>query len=91
MEDVKMNKLLLKSITVTGYRFGESGRRYPEELQRIWDGYLSMMKSGQLKPLLYGKYQGLKDVGRALKDLAERKVYGKIVIKVAVDVENARL
>ncbi|KAI7203635.1 hypothetical protein KC343_g6651 [Hortaea werneckii] len=91
MEDVKMNKLLLKSITVTGYRFGESGRRYPEELQRIWDGYLSMMKSGQLKPLLYGKYEGLKDVGRALKDLAERKVYGKIVIKVAGDVENARL
>ncbi|KAI6808990.1 hypothetical protein KC332_g2349 [Hortaea werneckii] len=91
MEDVKMNKLLLKSITVTGYRFGESGRRYPEELQRIWDGYLSMMTSGQLKPLLYGKYEGLEDVGRALKDLAERKVYGKVVIKVAGDVENARL
>ncbi|KAI7236185.1 hypothetical protein KC330_g3846 [Hortaea werneckii] len=91
MEDVKMNKLLLKSITVAGYRFGESGRRYPEELQRIWHGYLSMMKSGQLKPLLYGKYEGLTDVGRALKDLAERKVYGKIVIKVAEGAENARL
>ncbi|KAI7169786.1 hypothetical protein KC316_g11491 [Hortaea werneckii] len=91
MEDVKMNKLLLKSITVTGYRFGESGRRYPEELQRIWHGYLSMMKNGQLKPLLYGKYEGLTDVGRALKDLAERKVYGKIVIKVAEGAENARL
>ncbi|OTA38869.1 hypothetical protein BTJ68_01495 [Hortaea werneckii EXF-2000] len=91
MEDVKMNKLLLKSITVTGYRFGESGRRYPEELQRIWDGYLSMMKNGQLAPLLYGKYEGLEDVGRALKDLAERKVYGKIVIKVAEDVDNSKL
>lgn len=82
MEDVKMNKLLLKSATVVGYRFGESGRRHPQELQKIWDGYLEMLESGRLKPLLFGRYEGLKDVGRALGDLAERKVYGKIVVKV---------
>lgn len=83
MEEVKMNKLLLKSITVTGYRFGESGRRYPELLEEIWQGYLSMLESGRLKPMLYGKYQGLSDVGRALRDLEDRKVYGKIVIPVS--------
>ena len=38
MESVKMNKLLLKSATVVGYRFGESGRRKPDELARIWEG-----------------------------------------------------
>ena len=43
MEDVKMNKLLLKSAPLTGYRFGESGRREPDSLQRTWDGYLRMM------------------------------------------------
>ncbi|KAK5126549.1 hypothetical protein LTR85_009483 [Meristemomyces frigidus] len=91
MEDVKMNKLLLKSATVVGYRFGESGRRYPEELQRIWDGYLGMLKTGQLTPLFYGKYKGLEDVGRALGDLADRKVYGKIVVTVADIQETARL
>lgn len=85
MEEVKMNKLLLKSATVTGYRFGESGRRYPDELQRIWEGYLGMLQSGQLKPVLYGKYTGLEDVGRALGDLATRKVYGKIVVDVATE------
>lgn len=78
-----MNKLLLKSITVVGYRFGESGRRYPELLEEIWRGYLSMLETGKLKPMLYGRYEGLQDVGRALKDLQDRKVYGKIVIKVA--------
>ncbi|KAH9843253.1 quinone oxidoreductase-like [Teratosphaeria destructans] len=91
MEDVKMNKLLLKSITVTGYRFGESGRRHPDELQRIWDGYLEMLASGRLRPMLYGKYDGLKDVGRALKDLEERKVYGKVVISVAAQQDCAKL
>ncbi|EME48622.1 hypothetical protein DOTSEDRAFT_67606 [Dothistroma septosporum NZE10] len=83
MEEVKMNKLLLKSITVTGYRFGESGRRYPDELERIWQGYLSMLETGKLKAMIYGKYEGLDDIGRALQDLHERKVYGKIVVKVA--------
>lgn len=91
MEDVKMNKLLLKSATVVGYRFGESGRREPGELQRIWDGYLDMLRTGRLTPLLYGKYDGLDDIGRALGDLADRKVYGKIVVKVASIQETARL
>jgi NADPH:quinone reductase-like Zn-dependent oxidoreductase len=91
MEDVKMNKLLLKSATVVGYRFGESGRRYPNVLEEIWDGYLGMLKSGQMKAMIYGKYEGLKDVGRALKDLHDRKVYGKIVVKVADPEEVAKL
>ncbi len=86
MEDVKMNKLLLKSVTVMGYRFGESGRRFPQTQEEIYDGYLGMLKSGEMKAMIYGNYEGLKDVGRALKDLHERKVYGKIVVKVA-DVE----
>jgi NADPH:quinone reductase len=83
MEDVKMNKLLLKSVTVMGYRFGESGRRYPKTLEEIWEGYLNMLKTGEMKPVLYGKYDGLKDIGRALGDLHDRKVYGKIVVKIA--------
>lgn len=91
MEDVRMNKLLLKSITVTGYRFGESGRRYPEQLEQIWAGYLEMLSSGKLKPILYGKYEGLGDVGRALHDLENRKVYGKVVINVADEAEMGKL
>jgi NADPH:quinone reductase-like Zn-dependent oxidoreductase len=82
MEEVKMNRLLLKGITVTGYRFGESGRRFPRDLEVIWDGYLRMVTEGKLQPLLYGQYEGLESIGRALKDLAERKVHGKIVVSV---------
>jgi NADPH2:quinone reductase len=91
MEEVKMNRLLLKGVTVVGYRFGESGRRFPKELEEIWDGYLRMLVDGKLKPLLYGEYNGLESVGRALKDLADRKVYGKIVVAVAPKGNKARL
>ena len=87
MEEVKMNKVLLKSATIVGYRFGESGRRHPKVLQEIWDGYLSMLQSGELKAMLFGKYEGLEDIGRALGDLAARRVYGKIVVNVT-DVEQ---
>lgn len=83
MEEVKMNKLLLKSVTVIGYRFGESGRRFPTRLEEIWDGYLKLLESGKVKPLLYGQYRGLEDVGRALGNLADRKVYGKVVVNVS--------
>ena len=91
MEEVKMNKLLLKSASVIGYRFGESGRRHPYTLEQIWEGYLGMLQSGRLKASLYGSYNGLEDVGRALEDLADRKVVGKIVVKVADSIEDAKL
>lgn len=91
MEEVKMNKLLLKSVTVIGYRFGESGRRNPDEQVKIWAGYLEMMQRGQLKPLLYGRYEGLEDVGRALADLEARKVAGKVVVRVAKGEETPKL
>lgn len=78
-----MNRLLLKNVSVVGYRFGESGRQFPEAREVLWDGYLGMLESGKLKPLIYGEYSGLEDMGRALKDLAERRVYGKIVVPVS--------
>lgn len=94
MEEVKMNRLLLKSITLIGYRFGEDGRRYPAKLEEIWDRYLRLLTHGQLKPFIYGQYNGLGDVGRALKDLAERKVYGRIVVSLGAadaSAEKAKL
>jgi NADPH2:quinone reductase len=91
MEEVKMNRLLLKGVTLVGYRFGENGRRFPEELEQVWDGWMRMLVEGNLKPLIYGRYDGLKSVGRALEDLAQRKVYGKVVVSVIPDEEKARL
>ena len=83
MESVKMNRLLLKSATIHGYRFGESGRRSPQTLEEIWESYLEMLRSGKLKPIFYGSYNGLEETGRALGDLASRNVYGKIVVRVS--------
>jgi NADPH2:quinone reductase len=91
MEEVKMNRLLLKGVTLVGYRFGENGRRFPNELEEIWDGWMRLLVEKKLEPLIYGRYDGLESVGRALDDLAQRKVYGKVVVSVIPDDEKARL
>ena len=91
MEEVKMNRLLLKGVTLVGYRFGENGRRFPNEVEEIWDGWMRMLVEKKLEPVIYGKYDGLRSVGRALEDLAQRKVYGKVVVSVTPDEEKARL
>jgi NADPH:quinone reductase-like Zn-dependent oxidoreductase len=85
MEEVKMNKLLLKSITVMGYRFGESGRRHPAMLEDIWTGYLELLERGRVRLPTIHVYGGLDDMGRALSDLHQRKVHGKVVVKVGDD------
>ena len=50
-----------------------------------------MLKTGEMKAMIYGSYNGLQDVGRALRDLHDRKVYGKIVVRVDGGVDKARL
>lgn len=90
MEDVAMHKLLLKSLQVTGYDYWKSGKRDPQELQRIWDGYVDMIRCG-LRPVLSGRYEGLEDISRAMRDLKDRNVVGKIVVKIADEKETAKL
>ncbi|KXJ86931.1 hypothetical protein Micbo1qcDRAFT_152478 [Microdochium bolleyi] len=83
MEGVKMNKVLLKQVSLIGYRYGESLRRYPEEKARIWDSLWPLIRSGKIKPVVYDRaYLGLESVPAALVDIASRKVWGKAVIQV---------
>ena len=42
-----------------------------------------MLKDGLVKPTVYnGKYLGLENVVTAMKDLGERKVWGKAVVSL---------
>lgn len=99
MESVPMNRILLKGVKVLGYRFGETGRRDPEESRRTWEGFrtlcegVEMKKGGDgnvwgMEPVVYKTYKGLEHVNEAIGELASRKVYGKIVIEVEDDDGN---
>lgn len=83
LEQVAMNRVLLKQATLIGYRYGESLRRDPDENQQIWRGLEGIIAGGTIQPVVYDRpYKGLEAVPEALKDIANRKVWGKAIIDV---------
>ncbi|KAK4990126.1 hypothetical protein LTR66_004959 [Elasticomyces elasticus] len=92
METIAMNKILLKSARVIGYRFGDHGRRNPDEIAKIWEEYLSMVNKGTIRSMIHpAAYHGLEDVPRALHNLQDRKICGKAVIQIASRAGSVKL
>ncbi|GAB7353668.1 hypothetical protein MBLNU459_g4074t1 [Dothideomycetes sp. NU459] len=83
MEELAMNKILLKGATVIGYRFGEHTRRNNAALDTIWEGYLDLLAAGKIKPLVDSHiYKGVEEIPIALQHLSERVLRGKAVIRL---------
>ncbi|KAK1843099.1 zeta-crystallin [Colletotrichum chrysophilum] len=92
MERVVMNRVLLKQVSLIGYRYGESSRRYPQEQKATWDGLEPLMESGSIQPVVYDThYDGLHSVPRALRDMVDRKIWGKAIVTIASGSPLARL
>lgn len=69
MENVAINRILLKSAKVFGYvcialestdhslidvkRYGETGRRFPAETSAIWEGFEDMLQRGVITPVVF--------------------------------------
>lgn len=92
MEKIAMNRVLLKQVSLIGYRYGETLRRDPQERARIWGELMPLLEAGKIKPTSSHIYQGLESVPQALADMAARKISGKAVIRVASEhAEKANL
>ncbi|OAA62783.1 quinone oxidoreductase [Niveomyces insectorum RCEF 264] len=86
LEQVAMNRVLLKQATIIGYRYGESLRRDPAENARIWAALAPWIADGSVQPVVYDRaYRGLDAVKTALQDITDRKVWGKAVVLVDDD------
>ena len=83
LEELKMNRVLLKNAKLLGYRFGESGRKYPKEMELCWEGVDELITNKGLWPVIYRTYMGLDKVGEGLEDLKARKIWGKGLVEVA--------
>jgi NADPH2:quinone reductase len=73
------NLMLLKGASVVGVFWGDFVRREPEANLAAMRQMLGWMLEGKLRPLVSGRY-ALVDTARALNDMADRKVTGKVVI-----------
>lgn len=84
LEQLAVNRILLKQIKLLGYRYGETSRRLPHETVKMWQGINKMLAQEPrvIHPVVYKTYNGLTHVNEALKALSQRQVYGKAVIEV---------
>lgn len=79
--DLPANHILLKNYSVVGVHWGASLMRDPQGLDRQMRSVLELAGSGAVDPLIYPPYE-FADAARAIQDLAERKTWGKVVVRV---------
>lgn len=92
IENIRANRILLKSVMVHGYRFGEDGRHDPQRTKDVWDGFMEMVEAGNITPVIYGEdYRGLQSVVKALEDAKTHKAWGRAVLRIHEGDEGAEI
>lgn len=79
--DLPANHMLLKNYSVVGVHWGASLGKNPESLHQQMHSVLELAGSGEVNPLIFPPYE-FKDASRAIQDLADRKTWGKVVVRV---------
>lgn len=61
-------------------------RIQPERIPEAWNGIFALLESKKCKPTVYEHvFDGLETLPQALKDLQERKTWGKVAIRIRAD------
>ena len=76
---IPMNLPLLKGCSIVGVAWDTYSRRNPEGGRQNVSEMVEWIRSGALKPVVTARY-ALEDAPRALEDVMERRVQGKVVI-----------
>ncbi|WP_395066361.1 NADPH:quinone oxidoreductase family protein [Paraburkholderia silvatlantica] len=75
-----LNLALLKGASLVGVFWGDFARREPQRNAAAFAQMVGWIGEGKLRPYVSKRYR-LADTAQALKDMASRKVTGKIVIE----------
>ncbi len=76
---VAVNRVLLKNFSVVGVHWGLYQRRGSPLIDRWMDALFALYEKRQIRPVIYRTYP-LRDAASALRALAERESYGKVVL-----------
>ncbi len=77
--EVRVNRLLLNNISVTGVGWGAWWMTRPEYLQEQWARLVPHLESGALQPLV-GNVYPLEKAAEALLELDERRALAKVLL-----------
>ena len=76
---VKANRILLKNIAVVGLNWGGHALKEPARIPQTMQALFDLYAEGKIRPVIYKTY-ALEEVSEALKGLASRKTYGKVIL-----------
>jgi NADPH2:quinone reductase len=79
--EIKVNRLLLRNLTLTGVTMDVMETEHPGTLARVRGGVQSLLDAGRLRPAVAATYS-LAQAGEALASLEERTALGKVVVEV---------
>lgn len=79
---IRVNRLLLKNISVDGIAWGAATVGDPSLIARQWEVLDEHLMAGRLNPRIHATYP-LAEAAAAIRELDERTVMGKILLEVA--------
>jgi len=92
IEAIKINRILLKNVSVVGLHWGAYTEFQPETIPKVWENLFQLIRQGKFRSTVFEeRFEGLKDVGRALKTLEDKRSWGKVVIDVEQEKASAKL
>jgi NADPH2:quinone reductase len=78
---VKVNRLLLRNLTVLGIGLDPMDQRFPGTVRRIGDAVQALAEQGRIHPFV-GHRLAFEDGPEALRILDRREAFGKIIVEV---------
>ncbi|MDR7254237.1 NADPH2:quinone reductase [Nocardioides sp. BE266] len=79
--EIKVNRLLLRNLTLTGITMDVMETEHPGTLKRVRDGVQTLLDSGRIHPRIGATYP-LEKAADALASLEERTAVGKVVVEI---------
>ncbi|UVI37326.1 NADPH:quinone oxidoreductase family protein [Brevibacterium spongiae] len=79
---IKVNRLLLKNISVDGVAWGAAAFGHPTYITEQWETVREHVAAGRLNPRIHATYP-LERTAAAIRELDERTVMGKVLLEVA--------
>ncbi len=79
---IKVNRLLLKNISVDGVAWGAAAWGHPRYIHEQWEAVLDHVAAGSLNPRIHANYP-LAEASSAINELDARSVMGKVLLEVA--------
>ncbi|WP_156289672.1 NADPH:quinone oxidoreductase family protein [Oceanobacillus salinisoli] len=78
---IPLNHILVKNYSVVGVHWGYYANVSSHAVEKDHEELMKLYGEGKIKPLIYKNYE-FTDVTNALQLLAERKTWGKLVVKL---------